>query len=390
MKKFVFAVSLALALVLGIGGEVKAENTKGRWHLGGGFSWVATEDDIRSNAAFVLFDQPGTDGIPDSGDETIVFFDPRPDDTLSRETTLQEGFQFDFNASYGVTPWFSLQVDAGYYQADIVQFDTYVEERSFYRNPNDPTDVIFSDQDEDVVVFKQSQPIVAGQVTQIPISLTGVFRFRRDSPLNPYIGVGAGVIIADSTESDALDALNEKLANSVMLLKGYYSYIDYITCQDPSCLGYGGINVDVETGTEYHFTGGAEYFFNSNLSVYFDARYTFASSQVNIDVDGADQTQFVIESSADKLIFCDDPTLNTVDSNGDDILDTNPFFPVGFDRGSDGLFQLPGMDGALGTPDDFPGCRPGTGTRLRDEILVQGGQISLSGLKIGVGIRWYF
>jgi outer membrane protein W len=379
MKKFAFAISLALALVLGLGGEINAENTKGRWHLGGGFSWVAVEDDIRSNAAFVLFDQPGTDGIPDSGDETIVFFDPRPDDTLSRETTLQEGFQFDFNASYGVTPWFSLQVDAGYYQADIVQLDSYVKESSFYRNPNDPTDVVFSDQDEDVVVFTQSQPIVAGTVTQIPISLTGVFRFRRDSPLNPYLGVGGGVIIADSTESDALTALNEKLANSVMLLKGYYAYPLYVTCQDPSCLGFGGINVNVETGSESHFTGGAEYFFNSNLSIYFDARYTFASQQVTIDVDGLDQTAFVFEASADKMIFCDDPSL-----------DGSPFFPTGFDRGSDGLFQLPGQDGVLGTDDDFPGCRPGTGTRLQDEILVQGGEISLSGLTVGVGIRWYF
>lgn len=379
MKKFAFAISLALALVMGLGGDTTAENTKGRWNIGGGFSWVAVEDDIRSNAAFVLFDQPGTDGIPDSGDETIVFFDPRPDDTLSRETTLEEGFQFDLNAAYGVTPWFSLQIDAGYYEANIVQFDTYVEERSFYRNPNDPTDVVFSDQDEDVFVFTQSQPIVAGTVTQIPISLTGVFRFRRDSPLNPYIGIGGGIILAESNESEALAALNTKLENSVMLLKGYYSYIDYITCQDPSCLGYGGINVNVETGSEYHFTAGAEYFVNSNLSLYFDARYTFASSAVQIDVDGSDQTQFVYEATADKLIFCDDPSL-----------DGSTFFPVGFDRGSDGLFQLPGEDGVLGNEDDFPGCRPGTGTRLRDQLLVQGGKISLSGLKVGVGVRWYF
>jgi len=379
MKKFAFAISLAVALVMGLGGEATAENTKGRWHLGGGFSWVAVEDDIRSNAAFVLFDQPGTDGIPDSGDETIVFFDPRPDDTLSRETTLQEGFQFDFNASYGITPWFSLQFDAGYYEANIVQFDTYVEERSFYRNPNDPTDVVFSDQDEDVVLFSQSQPIVAGTVTQIPLSLTGVFRFRRDSPLNPYIGVGGGVIIAESTESEALLALNNKLENAVMLLEGYYNYIDFGPCQDPRCLEYDGIKVDVQTGSEYHFTGGAEYFFNSNLSVYFDARYTFASAAVEIDVDGADQKQFQYESTADTFIFCDDPSLNG-----------SPFFPVGFDRGSDGLFQLPGQDGVLGTDDDFPGCRPGTGTRLSDQILVQGGEISLSGLKVGVGIRWYF
>jgi outer membrane protein W len=379
MKKFAFAISLAVALVLGVGGEVKAENTKGRWHLGGGFSWVATEDDIRSNAAFVLFDQPGTDGIPDSGDETIIFFDPRPDDTLSRETTLEEGFQFDFNASYGVTPWFSLQLDAGYYAADIVQFDTYVEERSFYRNPNNPTDVVFGVNEQDIFVFTQSQPIVAGTVTQIPIGLTGVFRFRRDSPLNPYVGIGGGVILADSTESDALNALNTKLANAVMVLKGYYSYIDFITCQDPSCLPYKGTTVNVDTGSEWHLTGGAEYFFNSNLSLYFDARYTFASSQVKIDVDGQDQTQFVIESTADKMIFCDDPSLAG-----------SPFFPAGFNPDTDGLFQLPGQDGILGTPDDFPGCRPGTGTRLRDQILVQGGEISLSGLKVGVGIRWYF
>jgi outer membrane protein W len=380
MKKFAFAISLAVALVLGVGGEVKAENTKGRWHLGGGFSWVATEDDIRSNAGFVLFNQPGNDGVPDSGDEAIIFFDPRPDDTISRETTIEEGFQFDFNASYGVTPWFSLQVDAGYYEADVVQFDTYVREESFYRNPNDPTDVLFSEAEEDIFVFTQSQPITAGTITQIPISLTGVFRFRRDSPLNPYLGIGGGVIIANSSESDALHALDAKLANATMTLKGVpYNYLDFSLCSDPTCLPYKGIKLDVETGSEWHVTGGAEYFFNSNLSLYFDARYTFASSQVNIDVDGSDQTQFLFEATADKLIFCDDPSL-----------DGSPFFPVGFDRGTDGLFPLPGQDGILGTPDDFPGCRPGTGTRLSDDILVQGGEISLSGLKVGVGIRWYF
>jgi len=383
MKKHAFAISLALALVLGLGGEVNAENTKGRWHLGGGFSWVSTEDDIRSNAAFVLFDQPGPDGIPDSGDETIVFFDPRPDDTLSRETTIQEGFQFDLNASYGVTPWFSLQVDSGYYKANIVQFDTYVEERSFYRNPNDPTDVIFSTADEDIFVFTQSQPITAGTLTQIPITLTGVFRFRRDSPLNPYLGIGGGIVINSATESDALGALNAKLDNAVHLLKGYYSYQDFITCpipgSDPNCLAYTGTHVNVDTGSEWHVSGGAEYFFNSDFSLYFDARYTFASSSVHIDVDGADQKQFVIESTADKLIFCTDPSL-----------DGSPFFPAGFNRRLDGLWPLPGQDGILGTPDDFPGCRPGTGTRLRDQILVQGGEISLSGLKFGVGLRWYF
>lgn len=382
MRKFSVSVSLALVAVLGMmGGDAKAENTKGRWHLGGGVSWVSTEDDIRSNAAYVLFDQPGPDGVPDSGDETIKFYDPRPDDTLSRETTIEEGFKFDFNASYGITPWFSVQLDTGYYQADIVQFDTYVEQRYFFQTcqgSGAAQQCANNFDNGDVALFTQSQPITAGQITQIPISLTGVFRFRRDSPLNPYVGIGGGLILVDTQESAALRELNDSLSQANISSKGTYNYIDFLTCQGSGCPPFQGIRLEVDDSTEWHVVGGVEYFFNSHLSVYFDGRYTFARNDLRINVDGADQTNFNYQAAADTLPYCTDAQF-----------DAFPF-PSGFSRTTDGLFKMPGPDGVLDTPDDVPGCRPGDNTRLQDSRLVQGGSISLSGLVLGVGVRWYF
>ena len=126
---FVFA--LVSVLLCGATGVTWAENAKGRWDIGGGFYFVSTVDDIRSNSAFVLFDQPGPDGIPNTGDETIIFSDPRPDDLLSRETTLNEGLAFNFNFAYGITDWLSLQFDVGMFESDVVQFDTWVHQEEF-------------------------------------------------------------------------------------------------------------------------------------------------------------------------------------------------------------------------------------------------------------------
>ena len=58
MRRIACSICLALILVVGATGEVAAENLKGRWSVGGGFSWLSVKDDIRNNASFILFDQP--------------------------------------------------------------------------------------------------------------------------------------------------------------------------------------------------------------------------------------------------------------------------------------------------------------------------------------------
>ena len=362
MRRAALAASLTLILLAGAAQDTRAENTKGRWNIGGGVSWVSTKDDIRSNAAFVLFAQPGPDGVPDTGDETILFFDPRPDDTLSRETTLDEGLRLDLNFAYGLTDWMSIQVDTGVYQADVVQLDTFVVERELVDFNGDGILL-----ESETFSFVQSQPITAAEITQIPVSVSGVFRFLRGSPVNPYFGAGVGYIFVDAEPTPQLEEIDQFLAQQSIILKGVYTHPAFIICQGFLCPPYSGVRFEVEDATEWHLMGGLEYFVNSKFAIYFDARYNFISEDASVNVDGGEQVTFLFTSPKDNLSFCTDPIF-------DNYFDTN--FPGGtFDRISMGVAEI---------------CRPGTNVRLTDETLIQGGKINLSAFNIGLGVRWYF
>lgn len=382
MRKLLGSVSLAVLLCWGAVDGVRAENVKGRWHLGGGFSFISTSDDIRNNAAVVRLGNPGEDGIPDSGDETIQFVDRRPDDLLARETTIEEEFRIDLNASYGVLDWFSVQFDASYYKTDIVQLDTFLQVRDV------------SDLNRDGILTlaevaqpgaTQSQPILGGEVELMPVSFSAVFRFLRDRPLNPYIGVGAGYIFTEVTPSEDLEARNAILSDATIT-----AFLD----QDEEMAAlatfpeWENITLDLEDSFEWHFFFGAEYFFNSHLALYIDGGYMFATQDLVINVSGFPQQVTVLyEAIADTLPFCTDPAFNDPstnsvgagDSSPDRIVNDADWTAIGINPTSEGFFP-----GGVGV------CRPGTGTRAQDSLLIQGGKINLSAWDVGFGLRWYF
>jgi hypothetical protein len=351
---------------------------KGRWHLGGGFSFVSTSDDIRNNAAVVLLGNPGDDGIPDSGDETILFADRRPDDLLARETTIDEEWRFDLNASYGVLDWFSVQFDTSYYKTDIVQLDTFLQLREPFDANNDG---IINLAETVLAGPTQSQPILGGELELIPVSFSAVFRFLRDRPLNPYIGVGAGYIFTDVTPSDDLNERNEILSQAKITA---FLQKDENQAALATFPEWEDITLELEDSFEWHFFFGAEYFFNSHLALYLDGGYTFANEDLVISVSGFPQQVTVLyESVADTLPFCNDPAFNDPATNPIAAGDLSPdrevnsldFLAFGIDPRSQGIAGV---------------CRPGTGTRTQDSLLVQGGKINLSAWNVGLGLRWYF
>lgn len=384
MRKLLGSVSLAFVLCWGTVDGVRAENVKGRWHLGGGFSFISTSDDIRNNAAFVKFGNPGPDGIPDSGDETILFIDRRPDDLLARESTIEEEWRFDLNASYGVLDWLSVEFRAGYYKTDIVQLDTYLQ----FREVRDVSgDGFITLEELERASPPQSQPINAGEIELIPVSFSAVFRFLRDRPLNPYIGIGAGYIFTDVTPSDDLDQRNAILSTvEITAFLGADESIGALATFPE----WEDITLELEDSFEWHFFFGAEYFFNSHLAMYIDGGYMFATRDLVISVSGfAEQVTILYQSIRDTLPFCTDPSFNDPDTNSIGVGDRSEDRIVGisdwesiatnFDPRSRGY-----APGGVGV------CRPGTGTRAQDSLLVQGGKINLSAWNVGLGLRWYF
>jgi opacity protein-like surface antigen len=287
--------------------SARAEDLKGKWYLGGNISFLSTFDDIRSNSN-VIIGNFGDDGIPFTGDpnedqgcldqsveSNSPFCDPRPDDLLSRESAIEETFRFEVTAGYGMTSWLSLQFDASYFEGDVGPIDTFVRQPFLGSNlPNNPPGF--------VGLEERTIPIQAGTITEIPVSLSGVIRFRKDSPLNPYVMIGAGMLFAEMDVSGDVGDLNARLdAARIRFARNEYNE----TLTPPEFQGENvdgtvpllwPVNVNVEDAFEWHLGAGAEYFFNERFSMIFDARYMFANQSVNITLGGEDQVDYIIYS----------------------------------------------------------------------------------------------
>lgn len=420
----------ALLLVLVIGGALGepayAEDLKSRWYFGGNVSFLSTTDYIRSNASIIFTNSFGDDGIPFTGDPNELqgcgqrgsgsfsqnpFCDPRPDDLLARETAIEETVKLDVTAGFGITSWLSLQLDGSYFKGDVGPIDAFL--RDSYpvgTNPVNPTALnVFRDREV-------ALPITAGEITEIPVSLTGVVRFRKDSPLNPYIGAGAGMIFAEMDVADEVGALNTRLASMRIRGIGTETGKDITPASAGSLRDDGRvpfthpIEVNVEDAFEWHVVGGAEYFFNDKVSLVFDARYTFADQDVTIGLGGEDQIDLIIyserlfrsdgsllifnESGKAPNTFCRD---TPVDANGHFTgfkcfvpgQPENPEARVTCDRDQVGDWD---KDGHL---DDLcygaNTAASTSGVRTPDGfVVVQGGEIDLTGFAVAVGMRFHF
>lgn len=408
-----------------------AEDLKGKWYLGGNISFLSTFDDIRSNSN-VIIGNFGDDGIPFTGDpnedqgcldqsveQTSPFCDPRPDDLLSRESAIEETFRFEVTAGYGMTSWFSLQFDASYFEGDVGPIDTFVRQPFLGSNlPNTPPGF--------VGLEERTIPVQAGTITEIPVSLSGVIRFRKDSPLNPYVMVGAGMLFAEMDVSGDVASLNARLDGArIRFARNEYNE----TLVPPEFQGDNidgtvpllwPVNVNVEDAFEWHLGAGAEYFFNDRFSMIFDARYMFANQSVNITLGGEDQVDYIIYS---ENYFRPDGSLkffvNTAEA-------PNSSCEEALVRDANGTITRVGR-GCSATGDDAPGARvdcdsPGGGGSVGDFdnsgsisndpdvcynknlyqasgagadrpdgiFVVQGGKIDLDGLTIAIGARFHW
>src|SRR5262249_9586686 len=134
MKRVAAGVALAALLLVGGAGTARAEDVKGKWYIGTNLAALVTTDNIRSNAALIIAPL-GPDGAPFTGDKGeeiscdsssgMVYCDPRPDDLLSRQTQLQQTLKLDMHVGYGLTSNVSLQLDTGYYNGNINNFDVF-------------------------------------------------------------------------------------------------------------------------------------------------------------------------------------------------------------------------------------------------------------------------
>jgi hypothetical protein len=196
----------------------RAEDVRGRWSFSLGAGMSSTLDDIRNNASVLRLRDPGR-GFPDDiSDDAVIAGtnDRRQDDLLGRETAIEERQFYNLSVAYGMTSWLSLQVDVGYYEGNVGNLDTFDIDRRFVDLNDDNTlDLGGGQSGQSEALFTPfrdaSRPMSLGQLEEIPVMFSAVFRFRKDSPFNPILGAGVGWIFTDFDESDAFRDLNNEI-----------------------------------------------------------------------------------------------------------------------------------------------------------------------------------
>lgn len=276
-----------------------AEDTKGKWQFGFGLSYMATTDYIRSNSDIAIATSSAGEheGLP-----AVTSVDERPDQNMLNEPTVADNFRFDFNASYGVTRWLALELATGYMKSDVGNIEFYFKDQTInYTGSPAAEGPPLCGPNRNAPCYRYgfnapSSPatntfVPVGTITEVPLQLSALVRFRPESPLDPYVGLGIGYLFTDLKKGDEFSNRGQGIADLTVSteIAGEYTDNSHPTRVSASGFSVGPMNAEVTSDFSWHAVGGVDYFINDHFSVYVDARYTWTDAAVNITIDGAHQ-----------------------------------------------------------------------------------------------------
>jgi len=370
----------------------RAEDVEKRFRVGLAVGAYDTSDEVRSDSANLLV------LVEPSGAVTRVVEDPRNDDAVIGSLRAQAAWRATVSAQYAFTKLFVLEGAAGYQTGDVRDLEIQAE---FTGEQFDNTR-----RRSNFHVFNTP----AGTLTQVPLQLTALARFRPKATFNPFFGAGVGYTFVGFDPSDQLDTISSNLDAAA---GEFAKQADF-----PGGLSSGGVrvnlagaSVDAPDTFEWHLAGGAEIGFQKKWSVIVDARYTWTSASFHIRFNGSDSlgvsvpngTQEVnsVYGTTDYGTFlipapgglidggCLVPTTMIVEgaqvSCGQPLCTTEPQSCV---------FIRPG--GLATNPEDRAGPKLHVNLPQSDGVpdpgyyYIQGGEIDYKGLSIQVGVRYTF
>ncbi|MGH9868119.1 MAG: hypothetical protein ACREAA_08150 [Candidatus Polarisedimenticolia bacterium] len=376
-------VVVLAALVFFSATGAQAKDVRRLWFVGGTIGYHTTADAVENNASLAN--------------------DPRPDDFVSRELTLDDTIQAGLHVGFGLTGSFTLQLETGYYKGNVGSVDVYREESFPGSNVGDPFNLTIA-MSRDI-----SEPFTAGEMTQIPVSLTGLMRFRKDSALNPFIGAGVGKVFLEFQPADELFGVNRTI-DSLHVKRMRNEAGTNITPQffedrfvddglQPALDLY-SLSFEVEDSWEWHLSVGLEYALSDRVGLVADARYVFYQSTFALAFSGEgtavgpggvaslghtgpeDQVNFEYWPTA---LYHPDGSLRVFNNLGNAPNTRNPADPDGLRfRCTKG--EIRDIDGN----NLVDACYDAALVEPRGLMIVQAGEIDLSGYIVQLGLRWYF
>jgi len=293
---------ILLACVIPIG-SVRAEDTKGKWQIGFGLSYYSTVDYIRSNSDIAIASQT----VEEAGSlPGIAAVDERPDENMLNQPSINDNFKLDFSASYGLTRWLAMEIQAGYMKSQVGNIEYYFSKAEVAYGSDSTiagqAKLCGPNGDQACYQYNFNAPgttphntfLPVGDLTEVPIMLSGLVRFRPESPLDPYLGAGFGYILTNLTTSGEFNARAAEIQALHVTVASEGEWTDSIRHDKVAAApGFtpGPLQATVNNGFEYHLVGGIDYYVNDHMSVYVDARYVWSNTEVNITIDGAHQVR---------------------------------------------------------------------------------------------------
>ena len=321
--------------------------------------------------------------------------DPRKDEGALMTSAVEETLWGDVNIAVDIKSWrhgtLYVQADVGYYSGNVGPIEVAVDIAE---------EAILNPVDQDLTAddpFANYQFIYpsAGTVTQVPMSVSGLWQFRPRSPFRPYIGVGVGYMTVDVSDSAQLNEVNAQLAGIE------YNWIVQGELIDSGQLPETLITVNPQSNALYTVRGGLEYNVNRNWSIYISANYIQTAARVQyralgyqdfgIGIGRNDQINDVEgitgeDAFIQRLLSL--PVEEAVALVAD--VDETSDIPSENERSYYTVFPV-----ALGTPIDIeipnptdPNA-PTTVTR-QSKIFVRGGDVQMDSFSMGLGFRYRF
>jgi hypothetical protein len=275
---------------------------------------MSTVDYIRSNADLAIAE---TERRDDGSLAPVSSVDERPDINVLNQPSIRDDFKLDFSASYGLTRWLAIEAAASYLDAPVGNIEYYnrnvhqglagngnpvlsvslcgpaMSSACWDYQPNLPDEI------------KNNTFLPVGQLREIPIHLSGLIRFRPESPLDPYIGAGFGYILTNLKTGSQFNEAAETISTLRVSTASEGEFTVNNRCNreglpiNQGCTDFTPepLQAKIKNAFEWHAVGGVDYYATDHFSVYVDARYVWTSGALDIRTDRAHQVRFAIEDN---------------------------------------------------------------------------------------------
>ena len=261
---------LLLALIVFVLQPSFAEDVEKKFRIGLSFGGYNNQGEISSDAANELTLVDARQNF------SRYFYDPRDDSSVFGNLDIQSGPVATLSAQYAFSKVFIVEASVGYNRNDVGE----IEVQAQFAGTVVPDLRRF-----DFRTFR----IPAGDLTRVPLQLTGIARFRPRASFNPYFGAGIGYTFVGFEPSSEFDALSANMDASL----GGQSRLTEATYGNPTLSISGlqigdldGAAVRAEDSFEWNIVGGAEFSFKRKWVAFLDLRWTFASQALEFQFNG--------------------------------------------------------------------------------------------------------